>query len=207
VFGFDGEKTLVSFVPKKNKAVVLLSTMHRDAAVDVETSKPDIILFYNESKGGVDTCDQMVKAMTAKRKTNRWPMAIFYRLLDFACLNSFVVWRTVKPDVEVRRKEYIMQLAMELAKPHMLRRSAKPQLNRNIKVAMTVCGVNVPAAHVADPEPGAKRRCHLCPRRLEMKTTQRCDNCHLAVCKKHCDKVTQCHACNEGVVPEDEQLD
>ena len=99
VFGFDGEKILVTFVPKKNKAVVLLSTMHRDAAVDVETSKPDIILFYSESKGGVDTCDQMVKAMTAKRKTNRWPMAIFYRLLDFACLNSFVVCRTVKPDV------------------------------------------------------------------------------------------------------------
>ena len=37
--GFQKHATLVSFTPKKNKSVVLLSTMHRDAKVDVETKK------------------------------------------------------------------------------------------------------------------------------------------------------------------------
>jgi len=87
IFVFDGFKTLVSFVPKK-KAVMVLSTMHHDSAVDQQTSKPEINLYYNATKGGVDTCDQMVKNMTVKRKTNRWPMAVFYRMVDFAALNA-----------------------------------------------------------------------------------------------------------------------
>ena len=55
MFGFQKHATLVSFTPKKNKSVVLLSTMHRDAAVDAETKKPEIIYFYNSTKGGIDT--------------------------------------------------------------------------------------------------------------------------------------------------------
>jgi len=50
-FGFEGNKTMVSFVPKKMKAVILLSTMHHDKAVDPDSSKPDIILYYNSTKG------------------------------------------------------------------------------------------------------------------------------------------------------------
>ena len=57
VIGFQKHATLVSFIPKKNKSVVLLSTMHRDAAVDAKTKKPQIIQFYNSTKEGVDTVD------------------------------------------------------------------------------------------------------------------------------------------------------
>ena len=40
LFGFSDRQTLVSHVPKKNKAVVLLSTMHNDNKVDEETGEP-----------------------------------------------------------------------------------------------------------------------------------------------------------------------
>lgn len=76
LFGFHERKTLVSFVPKPNKAVILLSTMHDDK-VEAESSKPDIVLFYNGTKRGVDMCDQMIKHSFMKRKTNRWPLAVF----------------------------------------------------------------------------------------------------------------------------------
>lgn len=33
-FGFSGDTTMVSYVPKKGKAVVLLSTMHHDKTID-----------------------------------------------------------------------------------------------------------------------------------------------------------------------------
>ncbi|CAB3232002.1 unnamed protein product [Arctia plantaginis] len=39
VFGFHEKVTMCSYVPKKNKAVILLSTMHSDASVDI-ISKP-----------------------------------------------------------------------------------------------------------------------------------------------------------------------
>lgn len=37
VFGFSEKGTLCSYVPKKNKAVILLSTMHRTATIDRTT--------------------------------------------------------------------------------------------------------------------------------------------------------------------------
>ena len=57
LFGFDKDATLVSFVPKKSKSVLLVSTMHHDDKIDDQTGKPDIILYYNQIKEAVDTVD------------------------------------------------------------------------------------------------------------------------------------------------------
>lgn len=54
LYGFAGQNTLLSHVPKKNKAVILLSSMHHTEAIDKSTGKPEIIEFYNKTKGGVD---------------------------------------------------------------------------------------------------------------------------------------------------------
>ena len=43
MLGFQNHATLASFTPKKNKSVVLLSIMQRDANVDAETKNPEII--------------------------------------------------------------------------------------------------------------------------------------------------------------------
>lgn len=49
---------MCSYMPKKNKAVILLSTMHSDMAVSNDAKKkPDIISYYNKYKAGVDTMD------------------------------------------------------------------------------------------------------------------------------------------------------
>ncbi|CAH2006847.1 unnamed protein product [Acanthoscelides obtectus] len=57
-FAFTREKTFVSYVPKKNRSVILLSTMHHDKSVSDTNRKPEIIEFYNSTKGGVDSLDQ-----------------------------------------------------------------------------------------------------------------------------------------------------
>jgi len=46
---------LVSFVPKRNKAVILVSSMHDSGVMDEATKKPEIILDCNMTNGGVDT--------------------------------------------------------------------------------------------------------------------------------------------------------
>ncbi|XP_039277065.1 piggyBac transposable element-derived protein 4-like [Nilaparvata lugens] len=50
-FLYDPEKMMVSFTPKKNKNVILLSSMHGDGFVNEVTKKPEIIEFYNMTKG------------------------------------------------------------------------------------------------------------------------------------------------------------
>ncbi len=62
IFGFLDEKTLVSYVPKPNKAVILISSEHHTDEIDESNdSKTEIILFYNQTKGSVDAFDAMVK--------------------------------------------------------------------------------------------------------------------------------------------------
>ena len=74
LFAFQDYLTLVSFVPKQNKAVLLLSSQHHDNLVDKKSGKPNIILEYNKTKGAVDTLDQMCRKYTVKRGTRRWPL-------------------------------------------------------------------------------------------------------------------------------------
>jgi hypothetical protein len=47
----------VSYVPKKNKSVVLLSSLHHDSAICSDSGKPKTIEFYNKTKGAVDMLD------------------------------------------------------------------------------------------------------------------------------------------------------
>ncbi|XP_063924667.1 piggyBac transposable element-derived protein 4-like [Zophobas morio] len=61
MFGFRDDCTLVSYIPKKNKNVLLISTMHDDDLVNEATGKPQIILDYNATKGGVDTHELIPK--------------------------------------------------------------------------------------------------------------------------------------------------
>ena len=51
LFGFNKEITIASFVPIKDKAVILVSTMHHDKEINVETKKPQFIMDYNKLKG------------------------------------------------------------------------------------------------------------------------------------------------------------
>ena len=91
-FIFDGPKTMVSYVPKKNKAVILLSTQHHSTTVvDTETKKPDIIACYNSCKGAVDSFDQKVEKFTIRRKTQKWTVNVLYYLLDLIVTNSVIL--------------------------------------------------------------------------------------------------------------------
>lgn len=54
---------------RKKKAVVLLSTMQGDTAVDEDSvkRKPEVIQYFNMTKVGADLMDQMVHTYTSKR--------------------------------------------------------------------------------------------------------------------------------------------
>ncbi|KAF2887630.1 hypothetical protein ILUMI_18543, partial [Ignelater luminosus] len=66
--------TICSYVPEKNRAVVLLSTMPEDQSVNNENSKPDMINDYNCTKGGVDSLNQLCISYSIARRTRKWPM-------------------------------------------------------------------------------------------------------------------------------------
>ena len=66
--------------------------MHHDNTIDEsQKKKPEIILYYNKAKGGVDRMDPMVQMYSCKRKTKRWPMVFFFNMIDVAGIAAFLI--------------------------------------------------------------------------------------------------------------------
>lgn len=145
-FGFQKESMLVSYVPKKEKAVILLSTMHSDSAasIDPETgdkNKPEVITFYNKTKGGVDSADKKTAA-TCARRTNRWPiMAVFYSLLNKACLNAFIIHVSNKnKDHRQARRDFLRDLGKQLIRSQLHERlSDRRGLQTELQKVVEAC--------------------------------------------------------------------
>ncbi|UYV82070.1 hypothetical protein LAZ67_21000657 [Cordylochernes scorpioides] len=124
IFGFSGTKTLVSYVPKKRKSVILISSMHHDNKCDETTGKPDIIMDYNLTKGGVDTIDQMVSNFSTSRRSRRWPLALFYALLDITALNSYIIFNyQIDKKDQKERSTFIVDLRRSLIDEHLATRN------------------------------------------------------------------------------------
>lgn len=180
MFAFNDDAALVSYCPKKGRVVVLLSTMHNQPDVDECSTarKPVMILDYNSTKGGVDTADQMLRCYSTKRKTNRWPVVVFYNMLDVACLNAFVLWMHL--DMEWckskshKRRLFLIQLATEMIYFGKESQIAKPP---------------------EKPTGSRKRgRCHICPREIDRKCRDVCGKCQKFICREHLQNL--CEKCN-----------
>ena len=92
LFGFNRFTTIVSYVPKINKSVILISSAHHNQDIDESSSKPQMILDYNKKKCGVDVLDQLIEKYSCRRKSNRWPFTVMMFILDTAAYNSHVLF-------------------------------------------------------------------------------------------------------------------
>lgn len=202
MFGFQPDVTLVSHVPKKNKAVILLSTMHDNNEIDEETQKPEIILHYNRTKCGVDTVDQKCSSYTTQRITRRWPLAIFFRILDIAGINSEIIINSNRPaDTPPRRRKYLTSLGLSLMENHLKERAKIKTLPKDIREFLSRYNtpVNIPSA-LNENRTG---RCHICSAHKNNKTTVTCSQCKKFVCKSHSEKLVQCNSCLYPPMEED----
>ncbi|XP_018404606.1 PREDICTED: piggyBac transposable element-derived protein 4-like [Cyphomyrmex costatus] len=91
-YGYDGHNVLVSFCPKRNKVVLLLSSMHKTGKKDEDCDKPEIRTFYNKTKCGTDVFDQLCGNYSCARRSNRWTMRFFLGMLDQASVNASILY-------------------------------------------------------------------------------------------------------------------
>lgn len=81
--------------------------MHNDDNVDAETQKPDIYLCYNDTIGGVDVVDCLCASYKCARATRRWPMVVFYAMLNVSTINSQVIHTANDRNSKVQRRHFI----------------------------------------------------------------------------------------------------
>lgn len=118
-FVYDHNKMLVSYVPKKNKLVLLLSSLHQNPDIDDETGKPVAILDYNRTKGGTDLFDQFCHRYTTARKAYRWPLRVLYGMLDQSAVNSCILYNFSYVNEPLAHRQFLLTLGNALLKPHL----------------------------------------------------------------------------------------
>lgn len=202
IFCFHDQLTLNSYVPRKGKSVIMLSTMHHDDTVDADNNnKPEIITYYNSTKSGVDNLDHLVGLYTCKRKTRRWPMTFFFNAIDTAGIASYTTWCCRYPDYQHgkshKRRLFLLQLVEDLVTDQLTRRRSNPQsFQGGVKLAFRSLGMEplrlVPPVAETDAR---QKRCVICPRTVDRKTKTRCSECGNHCCNEHC-KIT-CALCGE----------
>lgn len=132
LFGFHDKVSICSYVPKKNKVVNLLSTVHYTTNCEGEAKKPEAILFYNANKAGVDCMDQMVTHYTCKRPTQRWTLAFFCNMLDVMALAAFCICKEVdKLDKPSARRTFLNTLSKSLVLANVENRMSNIHVTKN----------------------------------------------------------------------------
>ncbi|CAH2098252.1 unnamed protein product [Euphydryas editha] len=188
LYGFTNQTTLVSHVPKKGKAVILASSMHHCEGTDETTGKPEIIAFYNSTKGGVDELDKKCSIYSCSRRTRRWPLVLFYRILDISMVNAYIVHQVHHAKME--RGVFLKQLSRQLVLGHMKRRVCA-KIPRELKMTMTrILGPDMPNQVEPDDSRQKQRKtCAFCPPRLKRKSSYRCKHCQKYICLECAQKV------------------
>ncbi|XP_053964402.1 piggyBac transposable element-derived protein 4-like [Anastrepha ludens] len=196
VFGFQKDISLLSHVPKKNKVVLLMSTLHHDDSVVADTNgtqKPEMIIFYNQTKGGVDVVDELCTNYDVSRNTKRWPMVIFYAVLNMAGINSIIVYKSNNSS-NLSRRNFLRDLGIGLVSEHLQNRKENQHLPRELRKRI-LDQVDEPSHSQRPPNkvPKPIRRCQICPTKKDRKTKHTCYKCNRYLCMEHA--VFTCQDC------------
>lgn len=200
LFGYHKEKcTLVSYTPKKSKVVLALSTMHHDMSIDGDTGekrKPEIITSYNKTKGGVDLVDQLCAQYDVSRNSRRWPLTIFFDLLNICAINAYSLFKANNVTTTIRRREFLQDIALQLLNPLMKKRlessNTPSHIKLRIKTLLKIEDERPRELYVRNSTIG---RCHICGRGRNKSTRKWCSTCNQWTCPGHLKQV--CFNCTE----------
>lgn len=198
---FSGTTTLLSHKDKKTKVVCLISTMHHEKGTARDNNKPIIIDHYNQTKGGVDTFDQMCSTMSCSRKTKRWPLCIFYGLINTSAINSFIILNrnlTAQGKSEMTRTQFMKTLHNGLVTPWQKARLQVQSMPRSIKtIIRSVLGTEDEDPQRARRQQRKRTTCGTCPYQKRRMTNNYCVSCDTPFCLEH--RGDMCKTCCENI--------
>ena len=197
LFGYNDGVQIVSSMARSKKCVIMVSTMHSDNGVELDNKeKPHAIRDYNATKCPVDRIDQMANTLTTRRKTRRWPMTIFFNILDIAAINSYISWLLLHPTWHKnervhRRSIFLKEQACSLMEPWIRERpddQRRGAMRATVRRARELCleEADAPAPEGPQEALGVRRRCHLCVGVV-------CSRVKTPTCMAHCTVV--CNDC------------
>ena len=206
IFGFGDNLTLVSYIPKsktktkKKKNVLLISSMHHEGKIDQDTDdekKPEIITFYNATKGGVDVVDMMMGKYSVSRNSRRWPLTLFFALLNISCVNSYILY-VHNPQNKLKHRKFIKEVGLVLLEDNLKRRLQNIHLEKSIRAGIARMFPEAAVATSSQSLQCKAKRCAFCPRSKDQKIKTVCSTCGKHVCSDHSKMTVSCKDCENA---------
>ncbi|XP_071564529.1 piggyBac transposable element-derived protein 4-like [Temnothorax nylanderi] len=195
-FCYHDKKTLVSYNSKGKETVLFLSSLHVNGKIDSATDEPEIVVFYNNMKGGTDSFDKKCRDYTTARKTRRWLMRYFYGMLDQANVNSLILYTLCENNVKMKPTDFILDLSLALIKPFLSRRLTITTLRSDLRVQIEsflkyyeIPEDQDPRDLISDNKMERQKRCAFCSYTLDRKTFYMCLQCKRPMCRQHVAKI------------------
>ena len=130
--------------------------------------------------------DHLTTIFSCRRKPNRWPMVLFFNMLDVAGVAAFIIWISLNldwsfNDPQGRRRKFLKQLSQELTNDYIqICLQTQSCLKSNVRNSLKMIGKLDDLPH---PAPAAENRpwkhCRLCPTQIDKKTPGVCNICNL----------------------------
>ena len=102
-------------------------------------------MHYNKTKGGVDSHDLKFALFTTARKTNRWPMRLFYGMLDSFIVDAYVILLAKRPAYSSYSKDkrvyFMKSVASSLISLYAQQRLQPQQIPKIIWRVIENCGI------------------------------------------------------------------
>lgn len=111
--------------------------MHHTEFTDYRANKPEIIGFYNATKGGVDTLDMKCSNYSANRKTRRWPLAVFYHIIAVAGSNAHTLHAMYKENKKMTRYNFTREVAFGLVHNYLQMRLGISNLPNDLRAIIS----------------------------------------------------------------------
>ncbi|XP_030614063.1 piggyBac transposable element-derived protein 4-like [Archocentrus centrarchus] len=191
---------VVSYLAKRNKKVLILTKHEQHVRAPGLSGradgKPLAVLHYNRTKGGVDNLDKVLGTYSCRRRTTRWPLALFHNMVDVSAYNAFVLWRELNPawmpGKRNKRRLFLEQLGKELAADAAAAREGTKVRERGDGgdgdgKSDNATGSSRDGRRGGESEASyeaRRKRCRMCPRSRDAKTKTLCCGCRVHVCGK-----------------------
>ena len=134
----------------------------------------------------------MCAIYSCNRSSQRWPLCIFYGMVNTACINAWVIHcanTSASGGKPLMRRKFMQELAKTFVKPWAQQRLNTPTLNISLRgVISHFCQIVRDRAHkvVMASSHYPIAYCKKCPQKKHRKTRFHCVKCDLSVCLSHC---------------------
>ena len=174
--------------------------MHSSPTIS-ENGRLEVVNYYNSTKGGVDTFDQLCGTYTSSQRTKRWPLCVFYGIINAATINAWIIHSENlerKANNRTEQQTFMANLALALIAPWAEKRLNTPQMPRAVKQTISYLLGNtleVDYRPLNQETQRSRQRCSKCPRNKDRKTNIFCKTCKIPICKTHGYQISFCEDC------------